>query len=842
MKTSINILLFIIVVISSSNQINAQLSERLKGITKFKEIQSITEQYYAELKEEGKERHHSDPKYKHWKRWEYDLRLELMPNGEVAQNKNLLINANKSVQKVEESQDRSTISYWTYDGPDGLQEDPTSTHFIGLGRVNRMAFHPTDENTIYIGGPSGGIWKTTDAGSNWTALDDYLPSLGISGIVVSHENPNVVYALSGDGDGGGYGFSSGVFKSTDGGESWKVGGQLADETYSGYRLEMDPNNADRLFAATNKGLYQTIDGGNSWTKSLSGLVYDVKFKPGSSSPIYAALPSTIARSFSGNLGSWFASSLTPAPDSIGRVALAVTPADPERVYAFIGPKIDNSTYEGFYYSNNSGLSFLRVHNSPNMAGPQSNYDFCATASPTNANTVLVGGLIVYKSTNGGSFFSAKTGYGYLDELDWYVHHDIHDIEINPLNGNLYAATDGGFYVSDNVGDSWTDLSVGLGLAQYYRIDITTEDDNYVVGGLQDNGIKLKKNTSVIFDHIQGADGFDTKFYNGDKSKFYATTNGSTKRFWDNGSSQANFNMPGNLWFNKLAIKPDDNNTVLIGTDDNGGRLYKSTNQGDNVTFVDVPCSAAIESCPSYDDLVYFAGPQSMYRSINFGDTYETISSNPGFPTDFPQIADIGVHPNQANVVYVSMGGYGSPTGIYKSTTFGNTWTDFTGSLPQIPIRCIAVHSNGDVYVGTNIGVFYRPLGASDWVPFRNGLPNVVINDLVIQPNTNRLYAGTYGRGIWSAPIGDGNCLENLTFLSSSTFEGYYFYEVNNNVSCRSTIEGEETTELIIHAGNRIDLLPDFRATHGGNFRAIIAPCGNGVPQVIGSDPENSGND
>ncbi|WP_235293981.1 3-coathanger stack domain-containing protein [Portibacter lacus] len=839
MKRSLTIITSVLILMLAFNNLNAQLSEQLKGITKFSEIQAITEAYYAKLKKEGKEIHYSDPKYKHWKRWEYDMQLEQMPSGELAKNKLALLKADKHIKKMDQSVDRNTLSNWTYAGPDGSVADPTSTHFIGIGRVNRMAFHPTNENIIYIGGPAGGLWKTIDGGNTWNVLDDYLPSLGISGIVVSHENPQVVYALSGDGDGGGYFFSSGVFKSTNGGATWIAQDLGIDTTYAGFTLEMDPNDANHLLAATTEGLYRTTDGGNNWTKKRNGKIYDVKFKPGSSDKVYIATDFTILKYNNINTSYWDDPTITPIIQLKGRKALAVTPADPSRVYAFIGPNLPNNTYQGFYISQNEGESFLRVHDSPNTPGGQTTYNFCAAASPINKNTVITCGLNAWKTVNGGVHFSQITHYRYTDSISWYVHPDFHDIAFNPLNNKLYAATDGGFYVSENQGQTWSDLSAGLGLAQYYRIDVTPEDEHYVVGGLQDNGLKIRKSNSILHDHILGTDGFDVKFYNGDKSKYIVSTSGSTKRFADDGNIEVNFlSLP--LGFSKLAIKPDDNNTMVVASSNFNGKLYKSTNEGVSFDSINLLAGNALESCPSNNNRLYLAGPKKMYISNDFGSSVEEISSNPEFPaaSEFPSISDIAVHPLNSNFVCASFGGYEFPTGVVMSTNAGTTWTNITGSLPDIPIRCITVAVNGDIYVGANIGIFLRKAGSTDWIPYRNGLPNVVINDLAIEHGSGTLYAGTFGRGIWKAPISPSACLESLTFSPSVTHSGFKYYEAQNNITSSGQVFGEFTSNVFFQAGNSVTLLPGAHIKQGSNFKALIGPCGTGIPDIKDKNGES----
>ena len=842
--TNATVKLFLLVCFMlNSNLFGQSLMERIEGKTNFEEIRTIAEDYYQDLKVQGKKRHSSDPKYKHWKRWEWYHQDRLDPNGDIRANQLDLIRANNEIRKIEKSQSRSTNSDWTFLGPDGHIPNTTSTHYIGLGRVDRIAFHPTDPNTIFIGTPAGGIWKTTDDGNTWTANDDYLPSMGVSGIVINYNNPNIMYVLTGCGDGLGVSQSSGVFKSTNGGETWEATGIMDTVPFSGYTLEMDPNNDQVLFAATSIGLFKTIDGGETWNNELNALVFDVKFKPGSSSTIYAATVSGLFYSpYGGYDGSWSPSNMIPAPTIPGRCAIAVTEDDPNRVYLHMGPETSDSTFQGFYYSSNSGADMLRVATSPNIAGPQASYDFCVTASPIAKNVVIAGGLTCWRTTNSGTSWTGITTYGTSgSEESGYVHPDIHAVAFNPLNNHLYVANDGGLHKSTNNGDTWTNLSDGIGTTMFYHFDNTPLDVNYILGGNQDNGIKMRKTNVTSFDHVAGADGFSMKYYPGNKSKFYGTVNFGMYRYWNNGAQSAPI-TPKKHWFQEVETHYTNSSIVFAGTDGEGGRLYRSTNAGSVWDTLNLWAGAGIYNCPSNLNRIYFTGSKRVFVSNDLGISADSIHHNPGFPTNYSSTTGMAVNPLNSQYVYVTLGGFNDGNKVVFSDNMGASWTNISANLPNVATNCIATTGSGDLYVGTDIGVFYKKSNSANWIPFRNKLPNTIVTELYVNETAGTIRAATFGRGIWESPLADGNCENNLDLSSITDMEGYNYYEAENSIINTSEISGGMTTNVFLKSGNYIDLKEGFRAKNDGlYFKAFIGPCSNGgIPGLI-PEKENSSN-
>ncbi len=345
----------------------------------------------------------------------------------------------------------------------------------GNGRVNTVAIAPSDPNIVYAGTPASGLWKSTNGGNGWASLNTDLPSMGISGIAVHPTAPDTVYIATGDGDGSDT-FSAGVLKSSDGGQSWNTTGLnwTIGQSRNVRALRMHPWNPRRLMCAATNGLYRTVNSGNTWSQAVSGTFYDVDFKPGDSVITYACNDKFYRSSASGFTYTVITNGV-PTSDMVGRMAIGVSPADPEVVYLLCSNEEDGS-FLGLYRSTDGGLSFEERSSSPNLfgydedasdAGGQAWYDMALVVDPNDAQTVYIGGVNVWKSTDGGQNWTILSQWVECPSDIGYTHADIHALEV--LGGKLYCASDGGLYVSEDDGEEWTDLSAGLDITQFYRL-------------------------------------------------------------------------------------------------------------------------------------------------------------------------------------------------------------------------------------------------------------------------------------------------------------------------------------------------------------------------------------
>ena len=806
------------------------LKEKLKGKETLSEVMQLVDQHYADI-ESGKIQRTDEPKYKHIARWAWYASGRLGENGEFVDIKKKMVEA-KKVQEKEES--RSSMGNWGWLGP-------FSSTAQTVGRVDRIAFHPTNANIIYAGGPSGGLWKTTNGGSTWFALTDFLPSIGIGGIVVDHTNPNTIYILTGDGDGSPGGFvsamgynrsSEGVFKSYDGGTTWEKTGPLpVTGEYFGYDLIQNPNYYGVLLAATSNGLFKTLNSGASWFEILPGRVCDIKYRPGSSDGVYAALWGGDIRYSTNGGSSWTASSFFPALSTDAeRTEIAVSNSSQNTAWALIGPATGEGIFEGLYLTINGGETWAQVLETPNILGgaadgsgdgDQAWYDHALAVSHTNSIHVITGGIRVWRTT------SAPSSMDYIGG----THADIHDLAFNPVDNKLWAGTDGGLYSSTDLGTNWTfHSSNGLMTTQIYHMSGTTVDNNRVIIGTQDNGVQIRQNNNSQFTYFVGGDGFDSRFDPGSSSSGIISSNRSVLRFWNSGSNTSSNIAPSDDWFPTVEVHQSNSDIKFVGGED----VHRTNDNGSSWTNLGASGSWTMETCPSNHNRIYTAGGTTygtssgeVYRSDNLGDTWTTISNNVGFPSGNLKITDIGVNPTNSNIVWVSVGGFSDGNKVFYSSNAGGSWTNLSGTLPNIPINCIVVSNLNLAYIGTDLGVYYRSIILSDWMPFYNGLPNVPVTNLHLNPAINRIRASTFGRGVWESDL-YSNCATGIGL--NLQIWGRRLYEASSYITITSDITRGENSQVTLKAGNYIRFLPGFSMTPGSSVRAYLASCGaQGIP-------------
>jgi len=346
--------------------------------------------------------------YKPFKRWEYQWANNTHPDGTLPTAGELWsawqakINSKRgmSTGRVSSQESTARISSWLPVGP--FSHTNTGSWSSGQGRVNVVYVDPNNANTIYVGTPAGGIWKSTDAGINWLPLSDNLPQIGVSGIVVAHNNSNVIYIATGDRDATDT-YSVGILKSIDGGATWNTTGLSFANTFTtASDIYMHPTDSNILWVATSAGLYKTINAGVSWTNILSGNIKDIKLKPGDPNTIYAVKPSSFHKSTNG--GTTFTTITSGLPASSGRLVIDVTPAN--SAYVYVLSSTTGNAFQGLYRSTDSGTTFTKTASTTDIfESTQAWYDLALAVSSTDANVVFTGCLNVWKSTNGGTSFT-----------------------------------------------------------------------------------------------------------------------------------------------------------------------------------------------------------------------------------------------------------------------------------------------------------------------------------------------------------------------------------------------------------------------------------------------------
>lgn len=769
--------------------------------------------------------------YKQFKRWEWYWEQRVGSDGQFPQSDVLWTESNKYFEIHPNNPDIASGN-WTFYGP-----NTSAGGYSGLGRINCIAFHPSLANTFWVGTPAGGLWKTTDGGNTWTTNTDNLPVLGISDIAIDYTNPNIMYIATGDGDaaislfnGGGDTKSIGVLKSTDGGSTWNTTGLNWSVTSSKLirRLVMNPGYPLELTAATSNGLWRTLDGGTTWSQVQAGYFMDVEFKPNNTDTLYASTYDTggnaeIYRSI--DYGTTWSSVATLA--GVVRIDLAVTPNWPDLVDALCANT--QNGLAGLWYSSNSGGSFsqyflgncsnnlLSCASNASACGGQGNYDLAYALNPSNSAEIWIGGVSTWRTTDGGSnwyinnfWTTGPTATCGSNPGVPTVHADKHFIAFHPLNNSfVYECNDGGLYVTNDGGTNWYDLTNGLGISQIYRIGTSATIANNIICGLQDNG--SKELYSGTWSDQTGGDGMECIIDYTNANIMYATYfQGQISKTIDGG---ANWNIivqnngtgvdePGE-WVTPYIMHPTNNNILLVGK----SQVYQTTNGGS--TWAQLGTISGLSGnivsmayAPSTPNTIYVASAYEIFKTTNGGGTWSLIR------TSAERITYISVSATNSQVLWITNSGYAAGDKVWTSSNGGSTWSNYSGTLPNIPVNCIVYEngSNSGLYIGTDLGVYYRDALMSDWISFNTGLPNVVVNELEISYSNNKLWAATFGRGLWRSDL-YGVFTGNENIVSSNTInifpnpsQGFFTIQSETSIG-RGEIKVFNTLGEIIYQNN-----------------------------------------
>jgi photosystem II stability/assembly factor-like uncharacterized protein len=620
----------------------------------------------------------------------------------------------------------------------------TGSWSSGQGRVGVVHIDPSNPNTIYVGSPSGGIWKSTDAGKNWLPLSDKLPQIGVSGIAVDPNNPNTIYIATGDKDASNT-YSIGVLKSTDGGFNWNTTGlEFTDTRSLAGDLIIHPTNSQILWCATNDGLYKTSNGGTTWTITQHGVFAKgtVRLKPGNPNIVYAVSNNTFYRST--NSGDSFEATALGLPSNSGRLLLDVTPANSNYVYVLSAKT--TGEFQGIYKSIDGGNRFEKTAETQDVfESNQYWYDLAFAVSSTNADELYTGCLNIWKSINGGSTLTKVNNWS-SPRTASYTHADIHFLSF--LNNQLYAGTDGGVYVSANGGTNFKSLTDGLQISQFYKIAVSKQSAGKMVGGLQDNGGYAYSNSQ--WKNYYGADGMDTAIDPNNSDKYYGfIQNGKTLYTSTNGgnSMSSSVDAPsgetGN-WVTPLAINTAGE--LFSGFE----KLYKlsgSSWKTVSTTSLGADGIELISIDPSNDNIMYVVNGATLYKSADRGNIFTKLyTANKG-------ITSVCVHAKISTTIYLTTAG--STGKIMKSIDGGETFTSISSGLPDIGKNVIkhqGKNALNPLYLGTKLGVYYRDDSMSEWEPFDTDLPNVSVTDIEFNYIDAKIIAATYGRGVWQSDI------------------------------------------------------------------------------------------
>ena len=673
--------------------------------------------------------------------------------------------------------EQSSSSNWKPLGPTNVPIILSNGKNRGVGRINAIAFDPYDQNIIYVGSPGGGFWKSIDGGANWVTTSDDLPVLGVSSIAVDPNNTDIIYIATGDANASDT-YSIGVLKSIDQGDTWSTTG-LSYNVSANKRVNkilINPNNTDSVFAATNTNIMLSVDGGISWNNCAPlGRWRDIEFMPGNPNIVYAAKQSSggsnVYRSLDGG-GNWSVINNGVASSGKYRPLIAVTPINPNVIYALYSAS--DYSFHGIYKSIDGGDNWSLQSNSPNIlgrdtdgtgTGGQSWYDLSLGVSNNDENHLFVGGINLWESTDGGANWTIEASSGNGNYA--YMHVDQHCLEFHPITNVPYAGNDGGLYkYLDNL-NNWIDISDGLEISQFYKLGLSESNASRLIAGAQDNGTEML--TNGVWDAVRGADGMECAIDPYDEDLLYSSSQyGGLRKSFNGGNNWDNIKPVSydGAWVTPYKIHPNNNNMIVAGYDE----VYLSLTSGavwDSISY-NVSGGQSVRTialAPSNEDYIYAATYSRLMRTTNSGQSWTSIK--PGLPNY--NISDVTVSDNDPNRLWVTMSEYNASNKVFESTNGGATWTNITGTnLPNLPVNCIVhqANANEDLYIGTDIGVYHKDNTMSDWAPYKNGLPNVVVNELEIHYPTNRIRAATFGRGVWDSPLNSSSTYTNSEIVNN----------------------------------------------------------------------------
>jgi photosystem II stability/assembly factor-like uncharacterized protein len=680
---------------------------------------------------------------------------------------------------------------------------------VTSGRVVGFAVHPTDRARYFVAVASGGVWKTTDAGTNFTPVFDGQGSYSIGCVVLDPKNPNVVWVGTGENNSQrSVAYGDGVYKSTDAGKTWQnVGLKLSEHVG---KIVIDPRDSDTVYVAAqgplwkeggDRGLYKTTDGGKTWSKILNvddnTGVTDLILDPRNPDVLLAASwqrrrhvwtiinggpGSALHRSTDGGK-SWKKVTAGLPGGDLGRIGLAQAPTDPDVVYAIV-----EAPEGGIFRSTDRGVTWEKR----NPFTAQAQYYQHLVVDPTNKDRLYVMNVRILVSDDGG-----KT----LNPLgEQWKHSDNHDIWIDPADPRYYlVGCDGGIYESFDRAAHWHHKS-NLPVTQFYDVACDESGPFYhVYGGTQDNftlgGPARTRSSHGIMNQdwfvVQGGDGFHCKVDPSDPNIVYGVLQyGVICRFDRKTGQRVQIQpMPGAdepplrwNWDSPLIISPHNPKRLYFAAN----RLFKSDDRGDSWTAVSPDltrqldrnklavmgkvwgpdaifksgstslygaCVAMTES-PLRDGLIYIGTDDGLIQvTEDGGKNWRKTELFPGIP-DRTFVSKLVASRHDAGTVYACFDNHKNgdfAPYVLKSTDTGKTWTSVAGDLPaRGTVYCLAEdHVDRNLlFCGTEFGLFVSPDGGQKWHRFKNGLPTIMVKDLCVQRQANDLVVGTFGRGIF----------------------------------------------------------------------------------------------
>jgi photosystem II stability/assembly factor-like uncharacterized protein len=648
------------------------------------------------------------------------------------------------------------------------------------GRVQALEVHPADENILWLGTASGGVWKTLDGGLNWIPLTDSIGTQTVGSLHVEPANPDRVWLGTGEKSTNcaGY-FGIGLYLSEDGGQNWQArngsgGGSLQLSWITS--VVTRPDQPGTVFAggtgwcdangsAQSGGLYRSLDGGASWTRLLTGLLYDIVFDPTDPNTIYAGFGSSMGVWKSTDGGEEWTQLSNGISYSTSRLRVALAPSDPQVVYVLQGDPL--------YRSSNGGASFSLV-NSDACEG-QCSYNLTLDVHPSNPDELLVGTIRHARSTDGGQSLQIMTaGWGSAQQ----VHQDTHVVRYSRNDPErFWVGTDGGLWRSDDGGSSYANLNSNVDSVQFYDIAVHPHDPTRVFGGAQDNSSSGRFDDQVWNVTRVTGDGM-LNLVVPDSPQIVVQAGypsggfPSVHRSMNGGSPGSLSTIPttglvsgGFPWVTPLAVSPTHHahpGTIFVASTRLWRGLASAPNAGWSWTQVTTNAfSGTVVVVEPWIDgtsrLGTYVGTSNglFYGCADVHSQQGCSSRSAGLPGG-RAITDIAVDRNDSNRIFLTRSDFQGPR-LYGSTDGGLNWSALGTGLPNVPANSVVIAPWQDqrILVGTDVGVYLSEDSGASFIPFNDGMPigNVVV-DLELVPSRDTVVAGSYGRGAWLLRLSD----------------------------------------------------------------------------------------
>ncbi|MFP3942129.1 MAG: WD40/YVTN/BNR-like repeat-containing protein, partial [Thermoanaerobaculia bacterium] len=711
---------------------------------------------------------------------------------------------------AEETGDESRMTESTFKG---LELRSIGPAFMS-GRIADIAIHPEDRSTWYVAVGSGGVWKTTNAGTTWTPIFDHEGSYSIGCLTLDPNDPDTIWVGTGENVGGRHvGYGDGVYRSRDGGASWEHLG-LEDSEHIG-SISIDPRDSDVVYVAAQgplwsaggeRGLYKTTDGGESWEKLLGDEEYtgvnEAVMNPEDPDVLYAATHQryrNVAALIDGGPGSgihkttdggetWRELTKGLPQEDMGRIGLALSPQDPDVVYA----TIELARREGGFYRSTDGGASWEKRNDYISGGTGPHYYQELYASPHQKDRVYQADVRMQVTHDGGKTFESADGQN--------KHSDNHALAFVPDDPDyLLAGTDGGLYESFDLGETWKFVA-NLPVTQFYKVAVDNDEPVYhVYGGTQDNSTQGGPSRTLNVNGIRNSDWFITVFADGHQPAVDPENPDIVYSEWQEGNlvrydrrtgeivyiqPQAGPGEEGNRWNwdSPILVSPHDPARLYFASQ----RVWRSDDRGDSWRAISGDLSrgrerlelpmmgrtwsvdalwdlsamsnyanvTSLAESPHVEGLIYAGTDDGLVQvTEDGGETWRTVEKLPGVPEE-TFVNDIKADLHDPDTVYVALDNHKrgdfAPY-LLESNDRGRTWHSIAGDLPERHIvwRLVQDHEEPDLlFAGTEFGVFFSRDGGGRWIELEGGVPQIAFRDLAIQKRENDLVGATFGRGFY----------------------------------------------------------------------------------------------